>query len=169
MTLLRQKTLHNGNARVSCCPYRCVHVVVHAVVVVVVVVETDRLTDRQILWCCFRCFCLSFPLLVLVIAFVLHVFAFGFDCLLLVFVAVVAFVLHVFAFELAWCLLMFAYFSGLFHTFSVFSWFYSIIHRRCCMVDLSSATTGSTTFWVFIGTNAQFSKLLTHITSNAVE
>ena len=40
------------------------------------------------------------------IAFVLHVFAFGFDCLLLVFVAVVAFVLHVFAFEFAWCLLL---------------------------------------------------------------
>ena len=47
---------------------------------------------------------MSFLLLLLVIAFVLHVFAFGFDCLLLVFVAVVASVLHVFAFEFAWCL-----------------------------------------------------------------
>ena len=168
MTPLRQKTKNNGNARVSCCPCCCVHVVVH-VVVVVVVVETDRLTDRQILWCCFRCFCLSFPLLLLVIAFVLHVFAFGFDCLLLVFVAVVALVLHVFAFEFAWCLLLFAYFSCLFPYFSVFPWFDPIIHRRCCMVDLSSATTGSTTLWTVTGKNAQFSKLLTHITSNAVE
>ena len=81
------------------------------------------------------------------IAFVLHVFAFGFDCLVLVFVAVVAFVLHVFAFEFAWFSFVVAYFSCLFpYFFSLFSWFDPIIHRRCCMVDLSSATTGSTTF-----------------------
>ena len=84
------------------------------------------------------------------IAFVLHAFAFGFDCLLLVFVAVVAFVLHVFAFEFACFSFLLLTFRASFHTFSVFSWFDPIIHRRCCMVDLSSATTGSITFRVFI-------------------
>ena len=64
---------------------------------------------------------MSFPLLLLVIAFVLHVFAFGLGCLLLVFVTVVASVFHVFAFEFARCLPFVAYFPCLFlHFFCVF-------------------------------------------------
>ena len=128
--------------------------------------QTDRQTDLVML----------FPLLLLVVSVAFACDCLCFACVCLWFWLFVACLCRrccfCFACICLWVCLVFAYVCSLFvlvSIFSVFSWFDPIIHRRCCMVDLSSATTGSTTFWVFIGKNAQFSKLLTHITSNAVE